>query len=376
MFYHKTDAQILTRLQSIKEGRMIIMKAEATEKEIADVVKEVRKYGLRADVSRGEYRTVIGLVGDERKIPFSHFEVLPGVKEAMMVETPYKLISKEYGKLFDKESECRVVEVGNIGIGGDEPVFIAGPCAVESRQQLFKIAEGIKKAGAHILRGGVFKPRSSVHSFQGLGAGGLEGAEEALGWLHEAGQRFELPVITEVRGETQVDMVAKYVDILQIGTRNMYDQDLLTKVARKKKPVLFKRHFGAGIEEFLSFAEYIAAEGNKDIILCERGIIPVGKGKSYTRYTFDLAAIPAVQKETYLPILADPSHATGRRDLIFNMSCAAIAAGASGLMIEAHYDPAEALVDSQQMITPDELKDVIDTCRKIRGVIASTGNKK
>jgi len=156
----------------------------------------------------------------------------------------------------------------------------------------------------------------------------------------------------------------------------MYDQDLLTKVARKKKPVLFKRHFGAGIEEFLSFAEYIAAEGNKDIILCERGIIPVGKGKSYTRYTFDLAAIPAVQKETYLPILADPSHATGRRDLIFNMSCAAIAAGASGLMIEAHYDPAEALVDSQQMITPDELKDVIDTCRKIRGVIASTGNKK
>ena len=151
----------------------------------------------------------------------------------------------------------------------------------------------------------------------------------------------------------------------------MYDQDLLTKVARTGKPILFKRHFGAGIEEFLSFAEYMAAEGNKDIILCERGIIPVGKGRSYTRYTFDLAAIPVIQKETYLPILADPSHATGRRDLIFNMSCAAIAAGAGGLMIESHYDPAEALVDGQQMITPDELKEVIDACQKIRRLIVS-----
>jgi len=252
---------------------MIIMKAEATEKEVTNVVKEIKKYGLRADVSRGEFRTVIGLVGDERKIPFSHFAVLPGVKEAMMVETPYKLISKEYGKLFDEESEYRIVQVGDISIGGDEPVFIAGPCAVESKQQLFKIAEGIKKAGAHILRGGIFKPRSSVHSFQGLGANGREEAEEALSWLSEAGKKFEMPVITEIRGETQVDLVAEYVDILQIGARNMYDQDLLTKAARKNKPILLKRHFGAGIEEFLSFAEYIAAEGNKDIVLCERGII-------------------------------------------------------------------------------------------------------
>ena len=351
---------------------MIIMKAEATEEEIANVVKEIKKYGLKADVSRGEYRTVIGLVGDERKIPFSHFEVLPGVKEAMMVETPYKLISKEYSKFFDEKSEYRVVKVGNLSIGGDELVFIAGPCAVESKQQLFRIAEGIKKAGAHILRGGIFKPRSSVHSFQGLGANGRGEAEEALNWLREAGKKFEMPVITEVRGETQVDLVAEYVDILQIGARNMYDQDLLTSVSRKNKPILLKRHFGAGIEEFLSFAEYIVAEGNKDIILCERGIIPVGKGRSYTRYTLDLAAIPAIQKETYLPILADPSHATGRRDLIFNMSCAAIAAGASGLMIETHYNPAEALVDGQQMITPDELKEVIDACQRIRRLIVST----
>ena len=350
---------------------MIIMKTEATEKEIANVEKEIKKYGLKADVSKGEFRTVIGLVGDERKVPFSHFAILPGVKEAVMVETPYKLISKEYSKFFNGEADYRVIRVGNVSIGTDEPVFIAGPCAVEGKRQLFKVAEGIKKAGAHMLRGGVFKPRSSVHAFQGLGSIGLDEAEEALSWLREAGDKYELAVITEVRGETQVDMVAKYVDMIQIGTRNMYDQDLLTEVARRNKPVLFKRHFGAGIDEFLSFAEYIAAEGNKDIILCERGMLPVGKGKSYTRYTFDLAAIPAIQKETYLPVIADPSHATGRRDLIFNMSCAAIAAGASGLMIETHCNPAEALVDGQQMITPDELKEVIDACRRVRRSVVS-----
>ena len=350
---------------------MIIMKTEATEKEIANVVNEIKKYGLKADVSRGEFRTGIGLVGDERKVPFSHFALLPGVKEAVMVETPYKLISREYSKFFNGEADYRVIRVGNVSIGTDEPVFIAGPCAVEGKRQLFKVAEGIKKAGAHMLRGGVFKPRSSVHAFQGLGSIGLDEAEEALSWLREAGDKYELAVITEVRGETQVDMVAKYVDMIQIGTRNMYDQDLLTEVARRNKPVLFKRHFGAGIDEFLSFAEYIAAEGNKDIILCERGMLPVGKGKSYTRYTFDLAAIPAIQKETYLPVIADPSHATGRRDLIFNMSCAAIAAGASGLMIETHCNPAEALVDGQQMITPDELKEVIDACRRVRRSVVS-----
>ena len=354
---------------------MIIMKTDATKEQIANVIKEVKRFGLRADVSKGEARSVIGLIGDERKIDFAHFATLPGVREAMTVETPYKLISREYSKFFEGQGERVIVKVGNVEIGGDEPVFIAGPCAVESRKQLFRIAEGIKKAGAHILRGGIFKPRTSVHSFQGLGAGGREEAEEALDWLREAGKKFELPVITEIRGETQVDLVAEYTDILQIGARNMYDQDLLTKVAKKGKPVLFKRHFGAGIEEFLSFAEYIAVEGNRDIILCERGILPVGKGKSYTRYTLDLAAVPAIQKETYLPIIVDPSHGTGRRDLIFNMSCAAIAAGASGLMIEVHHNPAEALVDGQQMITPDELGYVIDVCQRIHKLVVSGGNK-
>ena len=354
---------------------MIIMKTDATKEQIARVIKEIERCGLRADVSKGVFRTVIGPIGDERKISFDRIAVLPGVREAMMVDTPYKLISREYSKSFEG-LEHMVIKVGAIEIGGKEPVFIAGPCAVESKAQLFKIAEGIKKAGAHILRGGIFKPRSSVHSFQGLGAGGQEMAEEALEWLREAGKKFELPVITEVRGETQVDLVAEYVDIIQIGARNMYDQDLLTKVAKKGKPVFLKRHFGAGIEEFLSFTEYIAAEGNKDIILCERGIVPVGKGRSYTRYVLDLASVPAIQKETYLPVIVDPSHATGRRDLIFSMSCAAIAAGASGLMIEAHSNPAEALVDAQQQITPDELKDVIGACRRINKVVVSERNKK
>jgi len=349
---------------------MIIMNTNATKEQIEQVVRELKKYGLRADVSKGAYRTVIGPIGDESKISFDHIAVLPGVKEAKMVDIPYKLISREYSKLFQETSDSMAVTVGNLSIGSGEPVFIAGPCAVENKAQLFRIAEGVKKAGAHILRGGIFKPRSSVHSFQGLGGGSREGAEEALIWLAEAGQKFSMPVITEVRGEAQVDLVAEYADIIQIGTRNMYDQDLLTMVAGKGKPVLFKRHFGASVEEFLSFAEYIAAEGNKNIILCERGIVPVGKGKNYTRYTLDLAAVPAIQKETYLPIVVDPSHATGRRDLIFSMSCAAIAAGASGLMIEAHYNPAEALVDGPQSVIPDELKEIIDACRSIHQLVA------
>lgn len=355
---------------------MIIMKTKATKEQIENVIKEIKRFGLRADVSQGEFRTVIGMIGDERKIPFDHFAPLPGVKEVIRIETPYKLISREYSRFSERLTNGnKVIKVGSVSIGGKEPVIIAGPCAVENKKQLFLIAQSVKKAGAHVLRGGIFKPRSSVHSFQGLGAVDRKTAEEALRWLKEAGQEFGLPVVTEVRGEAHADLIAEYADILQIGARNMYDQDLLTKVARKKKPVLLKRHFGAGIEEFLSFAEYIAAEGNKDIILCERGIVPVGKGKEYTRYTLDLGAVPAIRKETYLPIIVDPSHGTGRRDLIFNMSCAAIAAGAHGLMIEVHHNPVEALVDGRQAITPDELVNIVKTCREINQMILSMSNK-
>jgi len=350
---------------------MVIMEKDATPEQIKHVVSEIEKCGLRGDVSKGEFRTSIGVVGDESRVSFAHLAVLPGVKEAKMVEAPYKLISREYNELFEGRDESRVVEVGGVKIGGSEPVFIAGPCAIESKAQLFRIAEEVREAGAQILRGGIFKPRTSVHSFQGLGALGDEEAREALSWLRDAGQKFGMPVVTEVRGESQVDLIAEYVDILQIGARNMYHQDMLSRVAKKGKPVLFKRHFGAGIEEFLSFSEYIAAEGNKDIILCERGIVPVGKGKSYTRYTLDLAAVPVVQKETFLPIIVDPSHAAGRRDLIYSMSCAAMAVGASGLVIEVHYNPADALVDAQQAITPAELGRIIKTCKQINKLVAS-----
>ncbi|WP_411814522.1 3-deoxy-7-phosphoheptulonate synthase [Dehalococcoides mccartyi] len=348
---------------------MIIMKKDATPEELENVIAEVRRCGLKTDVSKGAFRTIIGLIGDEKSIPFAYFSSLPGVKEARMVETPYKLISREYSNLWQAEGLTREIKVKDITIGGDEPVFIAGPCAVESKEALMKIAEGAKMAGAQILRGGVYKPRSSVHSFQGLGSAGKDEATEALSWLKEAGERFEMAVMTEIRGESQADLVAEYVDILQVGSRNMYDQDLLATVARKGKPVMYKRHFGASMEEFLSFAEYIAAEGNKDIILCERGIVPVGKGKNFTRYNLDLAAVPVALKETYLPIMVDPSHATGRRDLIYSMSCAAMAAGANGLMIEVHTNPAEALVDASQMITPPELKELINTCRQINKLV-------
>jgi 3-deoxy-7-phosphoheptulonate synthase len=351
---------------------MMIMKRDATNEDIKRIVKEIQQYGMRADVSRGDFRTVIGLVGDERKMPFDHLSIMPGVKEVVNIETPYKLISREYARAADGSAGAhKPVQIGNLQIGNGEPIFMAGPCAVENKKQLFMIAEAVKKAGAHILRGGIFKPRSSVHSFQGVGGTDRKSAEQALKWMRDAGKEFGLPVVTEVRGEDHVDLAAEYVDILQIGSRNMYNQDLLAKAGKKNRPVLLKRHFGAGIEEFLSFAEYIAAEGNKDIILCERGIVPIGKGREFTRYTLDLAAVPVIKKETYLPVIVDPSHATGRRDLIFSMSCAAVAAGADGLMIEAHYNPQEAIVDGRQTVTPGELKDIIDACRQIYKMVGA-----
>jgi len=351
------------------EGKMIIMEADATPEQIERVVTEIKKHGLNIDIAQGSNKTIIGAVGDKKKLPYSELAAFPGVEKANVANMPYKLINRQYSDVLQRTDECLQIKIGNVVVGDNEPVFIAGPCAIESRDQIFRIAEEVKEAGAHILRGGIFKPRSSVHSFQGIGGKDRVKAEEALNWLCQAGNQFEMPVITEIRGESQVDLVAEYADILQIGSRNMYDQDLLTTVARKQKPVFLKRHFGAGIEEFLSFAEYIAAEGNKSIILCERGIVPVGKGRDYTRYILDLASVPAIRKETYLPIMVDPSHATGRRDLVYSMGCAAIAAGASGLMLEVHYNPEEAIVDGDQTITPGELKNVIESCQRINQLL-------
>ncbi len=327
---------------------VIIMKPAASEQEITFVINYIkRNYNLRIDTITGEFQTIIGLIGEENRVDFELLELLPGVERAHRIQTPYKLVSRSYN------SVDHVIDVKGVKIGGaSRPVFIAGPCSIESKEQLFHIAGDIKSVGADILRGGAFKPRSSVHSFQGLGENGLE-------LLAQAGEEYGMPTITEVRGESQVEMVAKYADILQIGARNMYNQDLIESVARQHKPILLKRHFGAGVDEFLNFGERAIAEGNRDVILCERGLVPIGKGRQHTRYTLDLSIVPLTKIESYLPIIVDPSHATGRRDLVFSMSLAAIAAGAHGIMVEVHHQPEKALSDGPQMIRPSELHKII-----------------
>lgn len=332
----------------------VVMKPNATDEDIQRVIKFIEEnYGLRVDVSRGEYQTLLGIIGDEDKVDFDRLALFPGVERAYRITSRYRLVARSFFP------EDRVIDVKGVKIGGkNRPVFIAGPCAIESKEQIFRIAKEVKEAGADILRGGAFKPRTSVHSFQGLGEKGLE-------FLAQAGEEYGMPTISEVRSERHAELVAKYVDILQIGARNMYNQDLIEEAARQKKPVLIKRNFGASIEEFLSFSERAVAQGNKDVILCERGIVPIGRGRQFTRYMLDLNAVPVIKKETYLPIIVDPSHGTGRRDLVYSMSKAAIAAGAHGLMIEAHYNPNEALSDGPQMVLPSELKKIIDVCMKI-----------
>ena len=334
---------------------MIIMEQGATDSQIKRVVKEIKKYGLRAEISRGAFRTVVGLVGDETKADFERLATLPGVKETKMVETPYKLISREFNKASAGEAN-KVVKVGKVEFGGNAPVYISGPCAIESKAQLFKIAEGVKKAGAHVLRGGVFKPRSSAHSWQGLGGEGGDLAEDALAWLREAGDKFDMPVVTEVRGESQVDLIAQYVDIIQIGARNMYNYELLKELGRQSKPVLLKRGMSATIDELLQAAEYILLEGNLQVILCERGIRTF---ENRTRNTLDLSAVAVIKSLTSLPVLVDPSHAVGKRDLIAPMSRAAIACGADGLIIESHCTPDKSVSDAAQAIEPSTLAAIV-----------------
>jgi 3-deoxy-7-phosphoheptulonate synthase len=332
---------------------VIIMKPNAKKEEVDYVVNFIKKnYGLRVDVSKGKFQAVLGLIGDESGVNFDTLGMLPGVERAYRIQSPYKLVDRSYFP------DSLMIDVKGVKIGSGKPVYIAGPCSVENRAQLYKIAGEIREAGADILRGGAFKPRTSVHSFQGLGEAGLE-------LLAKAGEEFDMPTITEVRSESHAATVSKYVDMLQIGARNMYNQDLIEEVARQRKPLMIKRNFGASIDELLAFSERAVAQGNRNIVLCERGIMPVGKGRNHTRYTLDLSAIPVIKKESYLPIVVDPSHGTGRRDLIYPMSKAAIASGADGLMIEVHYKPEEALSDGPQMILPSELKRIIDACNRI-----------
>ena len=324
------------------------MKTNATKGEIDEVIQKIKSAGLRADVSSGEYQTVIGIVGDEKKVDFDQVKSMSGVFDAIRIQVPYRLISRSY------IPEDISVKVGSISIGKDNPpVYIAGPCSIESYDQLYRIGRAVKEAGAHILRGGAFKPRTSIHSFQGLG-------EEGLDHLENVGKDLGMPTVTEIRSEGDVDLVARHTDVLQIGARNMFNQDLIEAAAKTGKPILFKRGFSAQIDEYLSFAERIVANGNRKVLLCERGIMPLGGSfKSQTRFTLDLNAVPVLRKETPFPVIADPSHGTGRRDLVLPMSRAAIASGAHGLMIEVHDRPQEALSDGAQAVLPQDLKRII-----------------
>ena len=330
------------------------MKPGASKAEFTKVLRTIEAKGLKTDVMYGEFQNVIGIIGDEKIIDFELLKTLPGVYDTVRIQAPYRLMSRAY------ITKDVVVKAGDVSIGGDNPpVYIAGPCSIESYEQLSRIAKKVKEAGANILRGGAFKPRSSVHSFQGLGLEGLK-------HLQDVGKDLRIPTITEVRGEDDVEIAARYTDVLQIGARNMYNQDLIEKVAGTGKPIFFKRGFSAQIDKYLSFAERIVAKGNKKIILCERGISPLGGSyKNQTRFTLDLNAVPVIKKETPFPVVADPSHGTGRRDLVFPMARASIAAGAHGLMIEVHDRPAEALSDGAQAVEPAELAKIIEMCDRL-----------
>jgi 3-deoxy-7-phosphoheptulonate synthase len=316
---------------------IIVLKKGATEEQINHIIEKVQKLGLTPHVSKGVERTIIGVIGPEDVLQVTPLEVFPGVEKVMPVLAPYKLVSREF------KSEDSIIDVGKgEKIGGKKIVVMAGPCAVEDRDTLYEVACEIKKAGATILRGGAFKPRTSPYSFQGIG-------EEGLKLLNKVGKELNLVTVSEVMDTRDVELVAKYIDILQIGARNMQNFNLLKEVGATKKPVLLKRGLSSTIKDLLMSAEYILAAGNFNVILCERGIRTF---EDYTRNTLDISAVPAVKQLSHLPIIVDPSHAAGKWGLVASLSKAAIAAGADGLIIEVHSHPEDAFSDGAQSLLP------------------------
>jgi len=336
---------------------IVIMSPQATESDIEQVQQLLADRGYGVHLSRGVERTIIGAIGaldEEKAVVAEQLDVLPAVERVVAILKPYKLVSRE------ARAERSVVPVGNVEVGVQKLAVMAGPCSVESEQQLMECAEGVKAGGAAILRGGAFKPRTSPYDFQGLG-------EEGLRLLVAARERTGLPIVTEVRDVRQVPLVNEHADLLQIGARNMYNSDLLKEVGRCDKPVLLKRGFAATIEEWLKAAEYIAAAGNLNIILCERGIRTFD---TTLRYTFDLSAIPVAQAETHLPVIADPSHASGQSEYVAPLAMGAVAGGADGLMIEVHPQPERALSDGPQSLTPTAFAELM---QQLRSVAAAVG---
>ena len=313
---------------------ILVTRKGITEEELDHIRERVESLGLRTHVSRGETLTVVGCIGDEERLQHVPLLSIPGVVAAHPVMKPYKLASREFA------ADPTAIPLGGVEVGGRGVVVVAGPCSVEGAGMLHETAARVRSAGAHGIRGGAFKPRSSPYSFQGMGEPGLE-------LLVNVRETHGLPVVTEVMDTRQVEMVAGYADVLQIGTRNMQNFNLLTEVGRVQRPVLLKRGMSATIKDLLMSAEYIMQQGNSQVILCERGIRTF---ETITRNTFDLAAIPVLKKETHLPVIADPSHAGGRRDLVAALGFAAIAAGADGLLVEVHPDPESAWSDGDQSL--------------------------
>ena len=333
---------------------LIVMDRSATDEDVGRVVRAAERLGLKAHPIPGAQRTAIGLTGNKGAIGPAAFENLPGVNEVIRVSHPYKLVSREF------HPEDTIVSIGGVPIGGEKLAVIAGPCAVESLDQTVAVAKAVKEGGASLLRGGAFKPRTSPYSFQGLG-------EEGLKILAAARAETGLPVVTEALDTGSVDLVAHYADALQIGARNMQNFELLKRAGRSGKPVLLKRGMSATLEEFLLAAEYIMAEGNPNVVLCERGVRTFA---DHTRNTLDLSVVPAVERLSHLPIIVDPSHGTGRRDKVTPMSCAAVAAGADGVIVEVHTKPEEALSDGPQALTPALFSDLM---ARIRPIAAAVG---
>ncbi len=340
---------------------IVVMKLEVSEEQISNVEEKLGEMGCRAHIIRGVERIVIGAVGNPKRDQAHVLELLPGVEKVVPVMAPYKLVSREV------KGEKSCIDLGGgLRIGGEEVVVMAGPCAVENRESLHQTAEAVSKAGAQVLRGGAFKPRTSPYSFQGL-------EEEGLMYLSEAGEESGLKVVTEVINPQDVELVSRYADILQVGARNMQNYSLLRELGKQSRPVLLKRGLSATVEEWLMSAEYILAEGNEKVILCERGIRTF---EGYTRNTLDLSAVPLVHSLSHLPVVVDPSHSSGDRRLVPSLSRAALAAGADGLLIEVHPQPEKAYCDGPQSLTPEGFADLMEDLERIAAACGRRVKKK
>jgi len=332
---------------------VVVLEKNIKEKQLENVIKHLEEFGFAVHKSTGVEQIVLGAIGVKPDFDIRRVKVLEGVAEVYRITEPFKLASRSF-----KKEDTRI-KIGDVEIGGNAVAIMAGPCSVESEKQIFTIAEIVAKAGAKILRGGAYKPRTSPYSFQGLGENGLK-------LLRQAGDAFGLLVITEVMESSQIDLIEKYTDIFQVGARNMQNFSLLRDLGKASKPIMLKRGLSATIDDLLMSAEYILSNGNQNVMLCERGIRTF---ETYTRNTFDISAIPVVHKRSHLPVIADPSHATGLRDKVIPMARAAVAAGADGIMVEVHHDPDSALSDGPQALLPDQFEDLMKQVRAIAEVI-------